>query len=78
MIIDEILDRKEGSAYSAHDFYMYCMKSSAIFGGIGDKITRALDYGTENDIKRALCDYVLKNGYNPKICDYINSVNWLD
>lgn len=78
MIIDEILNRKAGAAYNAHDFYMYCMHESTVFNGIGDEITRALDFGTESDVKSALCDYVIKNDYNAKICDYINSVKWLN
>lgn len=75
MIIDRILDRKDGTPYNAHDFYFYCL---GYMRGIGDKITAALDYGTEEDVKRALCEYVINNEYNPKICDYINSVSWLN
>lgn len=79
MIIDRILDRyddeKEGYFnYNAHDFYFDVFE----YGRIGDSITRAMDYGTEEDVKKALCEYVIKNEYNPKICDYINSVNWID
>lgn len=73
MIIDVILDRKDGVPYSPHNFYFDVLR----YGRIGDNITRALDAGTENDVKRALCEYVHDNEYNPAICDYINSVNWL-
>ena len=73
MIIDKILDRKDGELYKASDFYLDCLN----YGRTGDKITRALDGGTENDVKKALCDYIIENDYNPKICDYINSVEWL-
>ena len=41
------------------------------------KITRAMDVGTEQDVKDALCAYVTGCNYNPDICDYINSRNWL-
>lgn len=45
---------------------------------VGEEITRALDYGTEQDVKKALCNYIDKQWYNPHIKEYINSVNWLD
>lgn len=74
MIIDLILDRKDGEEYNARDFYYACLH----YGEVGDDITRALDSGTEKDVKKALCDYVIDNDYNKNICKYINSVNWLD
>lgn len=73
MIVDRILDRKDGKPYSAHDFYMDCLG----YGRIGDDITRAMDFGTEEEVKRALCKYVVENEYNPLICDYICRINWL-
>lgn len=83
MIIDLILDRKDDieggytDAYNPHDFYMECMGYNSIFDGIADGITRAMDSGTEEQVKNELCLYILKNEYNPKICEFINSVNWL-
>ena len=79
MIIDLILDRKDDEKegfffYNAHDFYYDVMG----YGEIGDDITRAMDCGTEEDVKKALCEYVIHNEYNPAICDYINSVNWIN
>lgn len=78
MIIDLILDRKgfeeDGySVYNPHDFYMDVMR----YGEIGEDITRAMDYGEESDVRRELCNYVIRNEYNPAICNYINSTNWL-
>ena len=79
MIVDRILDRKDNyeefgqDDYKPHDFYFDVF----VYGRIGDDITRAMDFGTEEDVKRALCDYVIRNEYNPDICNYINSVNWL-
>ena len=84
MIIDLILDRKDNAkfdgidTYNAHDFYMECMGYNGIFKGIADGITSAMDYGTEAEVKKELCNYIINNGYNEKICDYINSVNWID
>lgn len=77
MIIDLILDRKDGDPYSPKDFYNEVMEYSGIFNGIGDEITRAMDSGTEDDVRKALCEYIKKNKYSLEICDYINSVRWI-
>ncbi len=77
MIIDRILDRKDrehdGEEYIAREFYFDVLG----YGQIGDDITMAMDYGTEEDVKRALCSYIDKNDYNPDIKKYINSRMWL-
>ena len=73
MIVDLILDRKDGAKYNAHDFYVDVMG----YGEIGEDITRAMDFGTESDVRRELCEYITANEYNPAICDYINSREWL-
>lgn len=77
MIIDLILDRKDGvfygDQYDAREFYTGCMR----YGEIGWGIARAMDGGTEEDVKDALCQYIEKNDYNPLICDYIKAINWL-
>ena len=83
MVIDLILDRQHDDAmghpdaYDAGDFYRECMEYSAIFDGVADDITRAMDSGTEDDVRRALCDYITLNGYNPRLYDYINSRKWI-
>lgn len=71
MIIDLILDRRDGIKYNAREFYWNCMQ----YGNIG--ITEAMDYGTELDVKAALCRYIKENEYNLDICKYINSNKWL-
>lgn len=78
MIIDLILDRKDGHSYQPDQFYRDCMEYSSIFDGIGADICEAMDYGTEDDVRKALCAYITCNDYNPAICDYINSVSWLE
>lgn len=83
MIIDLILDRKDNEEafgedlYNSRDFYYEILDYEAIFGLNGD-ISKAMDYGTENDVKKALCDYIDKNEYNPEIKKYIRSKEWLD
>lgn len=83
MIIDAILDRKdfekeyEADLYCAHDFYSYAMGESSVFNGIGDAITRAMDFGTNEDVQDALCDYIMEQGYNKTLCDFVRRKDWL-
>lgn len=63
----------EPLAYEPANFY----REIYPYGDVAVNITLAMDYGEESDVKWALCDYVIKNGYNPEICNYINSRNWL-
>lgn len=74
MIVDLILDRKDGEAYEPKRFYNDCME----YGTIGHDITKAMDYKTETDVKKELCHYIINNGYSESICDYINSRNWIE
>ena len=73
MIIDLILDRKDNKEYNSKKFYNNVMQ----YGKIGWNISEALDNGNEDDIKKALCEYIINNEYNINICKYINSINWL-
>lgn len=75
MIVDLILDRKGGHPYKAKEFYDDVM---AYEEGTDYEISRALDGGTEKDVKKALCNYIMTQRYNPKICDYINKVQWFE
>ena len=77
MIIDLILDRKDGEKYRPNEFYYSILEYRESWPELSDPITRAMDEGTENDVKNALCDYIIKCGYNTTICDFINAVNWL-
>ena len=72
MIIDRILDRYDGAAYSPKEFYNYCNGLSYY----GDKIAAAMDNGTENDVKAAIAEYIAGE-YNPLIIAYVYSVSWL-
>lgn len=73
MIIDLILDRYHGDAYDPKKFYDAVMDYEE---GTEYPISRALDGGEEEDVKRALCDYI-DGEYNPNIKKYINAVEWL-
>ena len=79
MIVDYILDRKADEDngiydFDARDFYNYVSEESEIFGFTN--VARALDTGTENDVKKRLCEYIDNGDYNPAIKDYINSKMW--
>lgn len=71
MVIDLILDRRDGEAYVANNFYDDCI------GYENFEIARAMDCGTEEDVKRVLCSYIDDGDYNPQIKDFVNSVEWL-
>lgn len=73
MIIDLILDRKDGRDYNVKKFYNDVTK----YGSIGIDIASALDGGTNEDVQKALCTYIKNNDYNADICTYIESVDWL-
>lgn len=73
MIIDLILDRKDGIPYSPREFYQSVME----YGPIGHGIAEAMDSGEEEDVKRELATYIANNGYNPEIIDYTNRQEWL-
>ena len=77
MIIDLILDRKDGEEYNTREFYYSVMEYESTLNS-NREISRALDGGNESDIKKSLCDYIIENGYNTEICKYVNSVNWVD
>lgn len=76
MIIDLILDRLDGAMYSMKRFYdavsLYERYMNNNF-----PISRALDMGTENDVRKALCKYIDEQGYNPKIKDFVNCNRWV-
>ena len=78
MIIDLILDRKDGVPYSAHDFYIACRGYEELqVGTHGEDISIAMDYGDNRDVQRVLCQYIDRNEYNPAIKDYIRSQTWV-
>lgn len=77
MIIDLILDRKDGVPYDANEFYNRIREYESEWDGMHDEISYAMDYGDDDDVRMALCDYIRRNQYNPEIEDYIDSVEWI-
>lgn len=74
MIIDLILDRRDGEPYNPKRFYNDVMK----YGVIGHGIADAMDNGNEFDVKQAIIKYMIDCEYNKDIAEYVASVNWLD
>ena len=74
MIVDLILDRREGKKYKASEFYRGCF----VYGDIGTDITAAMDYGSEKDVKDALKQYIEDQEYNQDIKSFIDAVDWLE
>lgn len=78
MIIDLILDRKDGCPYNAHEFYNNIRDYERLgVGTHGDDISIAMDYGDNRDVQRVLCQYIDRNKYNSSIKDYIRSQEWV-
>lgn len=78
MIIDSILDRKNGRRYNTHDFYLEVRKYERLgVGTRGEDISIAMDYGDNKDVQRVLCQYIDRNKYNSSIKDYIRSQEWV-
>lgn len=75
MIIDIILDRKEGAIDYAPETHLKAIYDYATDARMSD-IARALDSGNENDVKAALMRYITVCGYPSALLDYIASVRW--
>ena len=77
MIIDVILDRKDGAiSYDAskHLKAIYDYATDARM----TELATAVDGGTEDDVKAALMCYISTCGYPLELLDYIASVRWTD
>ena len=77
MIIDLILDRKDGEQYTVKEFLQGVKRYSGTWPEMCKPIIEAFESGQDINVKRQLCLYIDNQGYNPKIKDYINGVNWL-
>jgi hypothetical protein len=73
MIIDLVLNRKDGKAYNPKEFY----NEVSQYGEIGQEIAEAMDNGEEQDVKQALANYIIKQDYSKNIITYIIGQNWL-
>lgn len=77
MIIDVILDRKDGAIKYTAATHLKAIYDYATDSGMND-IAAAVDGGTEDDIKAALMRYITMCGYPAALLDYIAGVHWTD
>lgn len=75
MIIDIILDRKDGAIDYAPETHFKAIYAYATDAGMIELAT-AVDGGTEDDVKAALMRYITVCGYPLELLDYITSVRW--
>lgn len=73
MIIDSILDRKDGKKYNAKQFY----DEITPHGLISYEIAGTMDSGEEANVRRALVNYLVDYNYPPELFDYVNGQRWL-
>lgn len=66
MIIDIILDRREGAINYVPATHLKAIYDYATFFHMNNLAT-AVDSGNEDDVKAALMDYVISGGCNPDI-----------
>lgn len=77
MIIDLILDRKDGDPYNPKTFYNDVMEYNKVFDNAFEYILKAMDSGTDYDVKKALCKYIIEQDYNIEILYFILSNKWI-
>jgi len=71
MIIDLILDRRDGHKIDLRDLYDNAVDFEFW------KLANAIDNGENEDIQRELCNYIDDNGYPQEIKGFINKTDWL-
>lgn len=77
MIIDIILDRKDGAISYDAKTHLKAIYDYATDAHMSD-IATAVDSGNEDDVKAALMCYISTCGYPLDLLDYIARVRWTD
>lgn len=77
MIIDIILDRREGAINYVPATHLKAIYDYATDAHMSELAT-AVDGGTEDDVKAALMCYISTCGYPLELLDYIARVRWTD
>lgn len=75
MIIDIILDRKEGAIDYAPETHLKAIYDYATDAGMTELAT-AVDGGNEADVRAALMRYIVACGYPTALLDYIANRRW--
>lgn len=77
MLIDVILDRKDGCNYTPEELKYEAFESS-FANDVYKDVQKAVKSGDEAKVKKELVKYTKNNDYySPKLEEYINSVTWL-
>jgi hypothetical protein len=53
------------------------MEYNSVFDNAFEYILKALDVGTDYDVKKALCKYIIEQDYNIEIMYFILSNKWI-
>lgn len=77
MIIDVILDRKDGAIDYAPETHLRAIYDYATDAGMTELAT-AVDGGNEADVRAALMRYITVCGYPSALLDYVANVRWTD
>lgn len=77
MIIDIILDRREGAINYDASKHLKAIYDYATDAHMSD-IATAVDSGNDDDVKAALMSYIATCGYPLDLLDYIAGVRWTD
>lgn len=75
MIIDIILDRKDGAIDYAPETHLKAIYDYAMDAGMTELAT-AVDGGNEADVRAALMRYIVACGYPSALLDYIANRRW--
>lgn len=76
MLVDLILDRRDGVSYSPSEFEEEVKEYCETFPSY-IPVYDALINGSEDDVKEELCSYIDDEWHgSPLIKDYIRSVSW--
>ena len=75
MIVDAILDRKDGIEYNAKEFYDYVREYN--LEPYSSEICEAMDEGNNQDVQFALCKYIVLERYSLNICGFIQDNKWI-
>jgi hypothetical protein len=73
MIIDKILDRKDGIPYTQRDFN-YILDEAKLFDM--NDLANALQSNQNKNIIRELENYIKNNNYNLELVKYVKTQNW--
>ena len=75
MIIDAILDRRDGEEYNGKS-KNYMMESAEMYGM--ELLAEAFRSNSDYQIKKELINYLIENEYDIYLAHYILSVKWVD